>query len=213
MSADEEPYNSQHRRRNDPHNKSTSLKPHRQRSPWKSFVKEATIPDLPVDPLNTSTKSSGLRCSNRIKILSPNHRRVSLEKSVTWKDDKHWAQQRQHQQMLGRAAEWQASTKETSLDLQVSQMDELVSVLTDLCDTLEHSPILMSSLKREASPETWITSAAIAPTRTTEARRKSVEISRELKQLAIRKEKVRRMVYFKSTFVTSIEAATGKSPI
>ncbi|VDK33398.1 unnamed protein product [Taenia asiatica] len=190
MSADEESYNSHHRRRHHLLNKSSSLKPHRQRSPWKSFVKESTIPDLPVDPLNTSTKLSGLRCSNRMKILSPNHRRISLEKSVTWKDDKHWAQQGQHQQMVESGAEWQASTKDTSLDLQASQMDELMSVLTDLCDTLEHSSILTPSLKREASPETWTTSTALAPTRITEARRKSVELGRELKQLAIRKEKV-----------------------
>ncbi|KAL5110739.1 Gamma-aminobutyric acid receptor subunit gamma-3 [Taenia crassiceps] len=183
MSADEELYNSHHCRRHHLLNKSSSLKPHRQRSPLKSFVKESTVPDLPVDPLITSTKPIGLRCSNKLKILSPNHRRISLEKSVTWKDDKHRAQQ--HQQMTGRGAERQASTKETSLDLQVSQMDELVSVLTDLCDTLEHFPILTPLLKREASPET-----ALAPTRIAEARRKSVEIGRELKQLAIRNEKV-----------------------
>ncbi|VDM31098.1 unnamed protein product [Hydatigera taeniaeformis] len=183
MSADEEPYNSHHRHRHYPPNKTLSLKPHRQRSPWKSFVKESTIPDLPVDPLKTPTKPSGLRCSSGVKIVSPNHRRIYLEKSVTWKDDKHQTHHQQHQQTAEKEAE-------PSLDLQVSQMDELVSVLSDLCEALEHSSILMPLLKRETSPENWTTTAALAPSRAADARRRSVEIGRELKQLAIRAEKV-----------------------
>ncbi|CDS42224.1 gamma aminobutyric acid receptor subunit [Echinococcus multilocularis] len=185
ISADEETYTS-HRHLHHPLTNSSSLKPHRQRSPWRSFVKESTVPDVPVDPLDTSVKISGLRRSGRMKIVSPNHRRISLEKSVTWKDHKHRThQQHHHQQIAGRGTERQTSSKGISLDLQASQMDELVSVLSDLCDTLGHSPILMPSLKRETSPETWTSGAVLA-----QIRRKSGEIGRELRHLAIRKEKV-----------------------
>ncbi|VUZ51463.1 unnamed protein product, partial [Hymenolepis diminuta] len=70
-------------------------------------------------------------------------------------------------------------------------MDDLVSVLADLCDTLENSSIFLpASLKRETSPDTCPPSSTQSLSKLADYRRRSVELSREMKQLSIRTEKV-----------------------
>lgn len=156
----------------------SSPKPYRQRSPWKSFLKESTVPDVPVDKRESPTRKTR---SSRLKLLSTNHHRLSLEKSVTWKDDKR----------KPRKVDKQALATQTSIDIQAIPMDDLVSVLADLCDTLENSSIFLpASVKRETSPDTCLPSSTQSLSKLTEYRRRSVELSREMKQLSIRTEKV-----------------------
>ncbi|VDN97410.1 unnamed protein product [Rodentolepis nana] len=159
----------------------SSSKPLRQRSPWKSFLKESSIPDVPVDNREPPRKKSGQRRPSRLKFLSPSHRRLSLEKSVTWKDDRKKAQK----------VDKLALPTQSSMDLQTTQMDELVSVLAELCDTLENSSIFVSaSMKREASLDICPPSSTQALSKMTDHRRRSLEMGRDTKQLSIRNEKV-----------------------
>ncbi|KAM3184283.1 hypothetical protein ACTXT7_008663 [Hymenolepis weldensis] len=158
-------------------NSTSSPKPYRQRSPWKSFLKESTVPDVPVDKRESPTRKTR---SSRLKLLSPNHHRLSLEKSVTWKDDKR----------KPRKVDKQALATQTSIDMQAIPMDDLISVLADLCDTLEHSSIFLpASVKRETSPDICLPSSTQSLSKMTDYRRRSVELSREVKQLSIRSEK------------------------
>ncbi|KAM7537317.1 hypothetical protein Aperf_G00000076481 [Anoplocephala perfoliata] len=176
-SADEESHNSLPPRQST--SSSSNLKPYRKRSVWKSFLKESAVPDVPVHHSESFSYKSGRRRPNRLNLLSPIHHRLPLEKSVTWKDDK---------AKLGKSGR-QTSSK--SLELQSSQMDELVAVLADLCDTLEQSFILTnSSANREISPDPYQPCPVQSLFKTADSRRKSVELCKEAKQLSVREEKV-----------------------
>lgn len=157
----------------------SNLKPFRQRSTWRSFLKESTVPDVPLDPLKASSYKSGRRRPSRLSLLTPNHHRLPLEKSVTWKDSK---------------AKQKKSDKRTSskiVDMQSPQKDELVAILADLCDTLEHSSILRhTSVYREISPDLYQPCPTQSLSKMTESRGKSLELCTEAKQLSVREEKV-----------------------
>nr|CDS33127.2 gamma aminobutyric acid receptor subunit [Hymenolepis microstoma] len=159
----------------------SNSKPLRQRSPWKSFLKESVVPDVPVDNLESPRKKNGQRRPSRLKFFSPSHRRPSLEKSVTWRDDRKKAQK----------VDKQVLPTQYSMEAQTTQMDELVSVLAELCDTLENSSIFVSaSLKREASLDICPPISTQLLSKMTDHRRRSLDLGRDIKQLSIRHEKV-----------------------
>uniref|UniRef100_A0A5K3FN35 Neur_chan_LBD domain-containing protein n=1 Tax=Mesocestoides corti TaxID=53468 RepID=A0A5K3FN35_MESCO len=164
-------------------NKHMSMKSLRQHSPWKSFVQESTVPDVPVsDFTDTGTKKmtaqSTVKTGSLIRTSASPKQPVSAEKSVSWKDDKPQAR-----------TDCQ-STKCGSVDLQASQMDELVTVLAKLCDALENSPMLTPQGKRDTLPDTGLISGPPTATKPGDGRGRSADACHETKQLAHRTEKV-----------------------
>ncbi len=169
-----------------------SLKRLRNRSPWKSFVKESIVPDVPIhdycgspkgslEKAKTSTKNGGPKKLSSRSSFSFMPRRTSMEKSVTWKDDK-----------APKKTENQTPAKRQSVDVQPSQMDELVCVLAELCDALEHNSMLMPTCRREASPEVYPLGSSSGQGRASDASKRSADPQKDSKQLTIRTEKVSR---------------------
>lgn len=172
-------------------------------------MKESTVPDVLVDPPQSPTKRHGQRNLIKIKSLPPGHGRLSLEKSVTWQDDEHLELRHTDKDEVHRKIKKQVDSKQTALHLHTSQMDELVRVLSDLCESLEQSSMIMSSLKREAAPYGVSTNAVLLTGKSAGPRRRSVDFGREIKRLAIRKEKVTKSVALLSYFKSVVKFAEG----
>lgn len=144
------------------------------------------MPDVPICETASSKTSRDPKGSDDTKKSNSrpgfvlNSRKLSTEKSVTWKDDR-----------VSKRSERKLSKMGSSTE--VHGLDELVTVLSELCNALEHNSLLMKAYRPNEGASDVFPCESVPPNgKHSELGKRLTVNQRDLQQLSIRTEKVRK---------------------